>query len=214
MQNFLVEAALHQQEFVALDLETTGLLPEKHEIVEIAAVRFTREKVISEFNELIKPIREIPEEATKINGITNADLESARSILEVLPIFLDYIENSILVIQNSIFDLSFLMHASKMQRLDFPNLPVFCTLQMTRKLFPAFKKYNLVALRGRFQIEKKWYRTQKGEEFHEALDDTHATAEVLKNCLNLNNHWNKTFKEVVIHEKNLKFSKDYDNYLI
>jgi DNA polymerase III epsilon subunit family exonuclease len=211
MELFYSEKLLQEMEFVALDLETTGLTPGKDEIVEIAGVRFNQNKVLGEFNELIKPLNPISAEASNINGILNSDLVNARSISEVFPEFLNFIQSSVLVIHNAKFDLSFLIHQGNIQKLNIPLLPVFCTLQMTRKLFPAFKKYNLVALRERFQIEKKWYRTDKGESFHEALDDCYATMQVMKRCLNLGKNWIKTFPEVVHHEKGLKYTNDYND---
>jgi DNA polymerase III epsilon subunit family exonuclease len=214
MQDFLLNTPLKNLEFVSLDLETSGLNPEKDEIIEIGAIRFTKEKKISEFQQLVKSIRKIPRSVTKINGIKDKDLESEKNIIEVLPNFLSFIESSILVMQNSIFDLNFLIFASKMQRLEFPNLPVFCTVQMTRKLFPEFKKYGLVTLREKFQIPANRIRTKTKNSFHEALDDAYATMEVIKSCLNLSNGWEKTFPEVAFHSKNYLFSKDYDYFLI
>ena len=81
--------------FVAFDLETTGLVDKKDEIIEIGAVKFTvrddngtiRPKQVATFQTLVKPPMMIPDEATKINHITNAMVENAPAIKDVLKKF-------------------------------------------------------------------------------------------------------------------------------
>ena len=81
---------------VAFDLETTGLSPANDEIIEIGAVKFCFQKtggrmdiaVKGEYQSLVKPDRHIPEEASRVNHITDDMVENAPPAKEVLPAFL------------------------------------------------------------------------------------------------------------------------------
>jgi DNA polymerase III epsilon subunit family exonuclease len=212
MNQNLFETNLSQLEFTSLDLETTGLSPGVAEIVEIAAIRFQKNGNISQFNELVKPSKGLNPEATKVNGITEEMVSNARPIEKVLADFIRFIDSSILVIQNANFDLSFLIYESKIRRINFPTLPVFCTVQMTRKYFPDLQKYNLVSLRETFGIGKIMTRNENTSKIHEALDDSYAAMEVFKKLLDTINAWDKKFKEIVHHEKNQISTVDFDTY--
>lgn len=209
----LFDSPLSYLEFTSLDLETTGLAPGTAEIVEIAAIRFSREGEKRKFNELVKPVKGLNPEATKVNGITEEMLENARPVESVLNDFLKFIDSSILVIQNANFDLSFLIYETKMRGIKFDTLPVFCTVQMTRKYFPNFKKYNLVSLRERFEIGKMMTRNDNASKIHEALDDSYAAMQVFCKMLDQINGWNKKFTEIVHHEKNQISTNDFDTFL-
>lgn len=213
MSDILSHSILNELEFSALDIETTGLSPTSDAIVEIAVIRFTRNSTLAYFQELVNPSRPIPTKATQIHGISNEIVKNALTIDMVLPSLLSFIQNSILVVQNSIFDLSFLIHQAKLLQLDFPNLPVFCTLQMTRKYYPFLPKYKLAFLKEHFKIETFKIRTGKKQLYHEALNDAFVAMEVFRACLNENGFWSKKFSEVAFHEKGLIRTKDYNNYL-
>ncbi len=213
MNENLFETPLSQLEFTSLDLETTGLSPGVAEIVEIAAIRFHKNGSISNFNELVKPSKGLNPEATKVNGITEEMLINARPIDEVLADFIRFIDSSVLVIQNANFDLSFLIYESKIRRISFPTLPVFCTVQMSRKYFPDLKKYNLVSLRETFGIGKMMTRNENTSKIHEALDDSYAAMEVFKKLLDSMNGWDKKFRDIAHHEKNQVSTVDFDTFL-
>jgi DNA polymerase III subunit epsilon len=209
MLSSLVSTPLSSVEFTSLDLETTGFYPGKSEILEVSAIRFTKESLLSEFSSFSRPERSIEPEATKINGITAEMVNDAPPLSLVLKEFIPFLNNSILVIQNSTFDLSFLLFEANRLGLDFPDLPVFCTVQLSRKWFPKFPKHNLITLREYLHIPRKRNRTETTSIIHEAMDDSFAAMEVFKCCLDKSNGWDKLFSEVVHHEKSLKFIKDY-----
>lgn len=94
--------------FVAFDLETTGLDPKKEKIVEIGAVKFDRLGPIGRFSVLIHPGKPMPEEASRVNGITDAMLAGKPPIEAVLPDFLAFIDGAALVAHNAPFDCSFM----------------------------------------------------------------------------------------------------------
>lgn len=200
---------LQNAEFTALDIETSGLNPNENEILEIAAIRFDRDKIFNTYNFLIKPNKQLQSNAQAINGITTKMLENARNLDEILPEFFRFIEGSSLVIQNSEFDLSFLLPEAKKRRLSIPTLPVFCTLNMTRRIFPNLKKYGLVALRDYFKIEKM-NTTSSRHSFHEALDDSYAAMKVFIHCIDKVDLWSEQIDKINnYHPKGYKLTTDY-----
>lgn len=213
MSVMLLQKELESLEFSAIDIETTGLHPTRDEILEIGVIRFRKNFQIAEFQQLVHPHKPIPEETVKIHGIQAETVQNSPAIDEVLPSFINFIQNSILVIQNSIFDLSFLIHRAKMAQIPFPTLPVFCTLQLTRKYYPQLKKYRLSFLKEYFKIETYRTRTALQSNYHEALNDAFTAMNVFKTCLSEMNLWRKNFLEIAFHEKGLKCTSDYDNYL-
>src|SRR4051812_7202176 len=80
---------------VAFDVETTGLEPEREDIVELAGVKFTLERKdgklvgreVAQFQSMVKPTKLIPDEATRIHKITNQMVEDAPDLKTVLPGF-------------------------------------------------------------------------------------------------------------------------------
>ncbi|AJI25552.1 3'-5' exonuclease (plasmid) [Priestia megaterium] len=97
------------REYIAFDLETTGLYPDKGaEIIEIAAVKVMDGFVVDTFQTLVKPNKSIPQKITKITGITNEDVKESPSVEEVLPVFYAFIGHLPLVAHNTPFDKSFL----------------------------------------------------------------------------------------------------------
>ena len=95
--------------FVVFDLETTGLNNKTSEIIEIGAIRFIDNVPKEMFHTYIRPKNEITEEITSINGITNEMVSEAPAIEEILPFFLDFIQEDILVAHNAGFDMSFIL---------------------------------------------------------------------------------------------------------
>jgi len=99
------------QDFVVVDLETTGLSGARDEIVEIGAVLSRNFVPVKTFRTLIRPREPIPAEVTAIHGITNAMVRDAPRIEEALPEFERFIGERTLIAHNARFDLSFLQTA-------------------------------------------------------------------------------------------------------
>jgi DNA polymerase III subunit epsilon len=135
--------------FVVFDLETTGLKPEAHEIIEIGAIRVNRDSDIHDtFEALIQPSKKIPKKITEITGITQEMIDSKAEPLEmVLPQFLEFIGDLPLVSFNAEFDMAFLKAAlDKMQgNASLPNR-VSCALKMARRAWPGRNSYRLADL--------------------------------------------------------------------
>ncbi|MBR2951554.1 MAG: PolC-type DNA polymerase III [Clostridia bacterium] len=129
-------------EMVVFDLETTGLSNATCEIIEIGAVMIREGEVVSRYGTFVKPSKEIPEEITKLTGITNAMVADAPAIEEVLPQFLDYIGNRLLIAHNALFDVGFVRAAADRLGLAF-NSSYLDTVALSRYLNPELKKHKL-----------------------------------------------------------------------
>lgn len=97
-------------DYVVVDVETTGLNVNKCALIEVAAVKVVGDKVVDTFESLVKPYEycSVSKEITELTGITNAMLREAPKIEDVLPIFKDFIGNSVLLGHNVNFDINVL----------------------------------------------------------------------------------------------------------
>lgn len=170
--------------FVIIDLETTGLSPYKHNITEIAAVRFDWNKIIDSFQSLVNPERHIPSFITKLTWIDNDMVQNAPIIQDILPEFISFLWEDIFVAHNISFDLGFLNYARYNHLGCYFSNPTLCTRKLARHLIPEVPKRNLWFLCEHFGITNT--------RAHRALSDVHATTELLKNYLRImDNEWRK-----------------------
>ena len=119
--------------FVAFDTETTGLHASDR-LVELAAVRFRGEDVEAEWASLIDPGVPIPEAASAIHGLRDADVATAPPANTVLPAFLGFIEGAALVGHNSPFDVRVLALELLRAGLPLPDNPILDTCALSRRL--------------------------------------------------------------------------------
>lgn len=135
------------ERFVVFDIETTGLSPTKHEIIEIAAIRVNRDSAHHEsFQLLVRPNRKVPKEITALTGITQAMLDEKGEPLEsVLRQFLDFVGDLRLVSFNAEFDMGFLHNAASQYSISINN-SVSCALKMARRAWPGMPSYRLADL--------------------------------------------------------------------
>ena len=165
------------KKYIILDTETTGLeVNQGHRVIEIGAVLLNdRKKSEQHFHSYLNPSRLIDEEATKVHGISNSDLDEEPFFDEIAEEFLNFIEGSTLVIHNAPFDLGFLNNELKLASISYPNLEDICeiedTLTIAREKFPG-QRNSLDALATRFNISN-YDRT-----FHGALLDANILADV------------------------------------
>ncbi len=148
--------------FIALDIETTGLDPEKDAIIEIGAVRFTDKRVEGEWSNLINPGKPIPPFITQLTGITDQMVHQAPPIREVLEELANFVGDAVIVGHNIGFDLSFF----KRFRL-FNSNDVVDTYELASVLLPTADRYNLGALAHSLGVLLP--------ATHRALDDAQAT---------------------------------------
>lgn len=138
-------------EFVFFDIETTGLSPLNCEITEIGAVRGNGGKITERFNMLVNPGIHIPEEITELTGISDETVKDAPPISGVLPKFLEFAGNSVLVAHNASFDTSFIRCAADRLGLSFTN-PYLDTVSMSRYVNPDLQKHKLDTLAKYYKL--------------------------------------------------------------
>jgi len=120
--------------FVVVDLETTGLSPDRDRITEIGAVRARGGEVLAELRTFVQPEVPIPAGVTAITGITDADVAGAPTIAEALPVLLDFLGASVFVAHNAPFDLGFLVASARRLGLHPPRPVVLDTAVLARRL--------------------------------------------------------------------------------
>ena len=145
--------------FVAFDTETTGLSPIGDRVVEIAAASFRSDGyVVGEFECLVDPGIPIPAELTRIHGITDEMVEGRPSVEEVLPEFLRFVADSVLVAHNAPYDVAMLMlPLIRMRGRSAPRPPgnlVLDTCALARVAFPGAANYRLSTMVSMLGIER------------------------------------------------------------
>lgn len=136
--------SLGMSEYVVVDLETTGLDPEKDEIIEIGSLKIANGNVVDEFHALIRPSFGLPEEIKNLTGITSDDFEKdGMELSDAIDSMLFFMGSLPLVMHNADFDMSFIDAA--LERLDIDELDNECidTLSLARKRMPHLTSYRL-----------------------------------------------------------------------
>ncbi len=138
--------AAFTEEFVAFDLETTGLSAKDDAITEIGAVIYRDGEIAERFQTFVNPGRRLSQQVVDLTGITDEMLADAPPIEEVLPRFLDFCGDRPLAAHNADFDVGFVTAAAR--RLGLSYSPTYLdTLILAQHLLPDLGKYklNLVA---------------------------------------------------------------------
>ncbi len=158
-------ATITGERCVALDLETTGLLQDSDEIIEVGAVRFQDDRILDTFHTRVNPNRPVPRFITELTGLTQGDVDSAPQFSEVAPGLKAFIGDSPIVGQNVDFDLGFLA-----KKGITTTGPVYDTREIAAILLPRLREYSLAYLTSTLGI------THANP--HRALDDAEVTAQV------------------------------------
>jgi predicted DnaQ family exonuclease/DinG family helicase len=124
--------------YVSLDLETTGLDPEREAIIEAGVVKFRGDKVLETWSSLVKPERSIPYKIQRLTGIQQEEADEAPSIFTVIGHLASLIKDYPLVGHNIAFDVSFL----RKRGLLLPN-PAIDTFELASILVPHAPRYSL-----------------------------------------------------------------------
>ncbi|MFB6097840.1 MAG: DEDD exonuclease domain-containing protein, partial [Salinibacter sp.] len=161
--------------FVVTDLETTGTAPGTDRILEIGAVEVQDGEVGDRFQQLVNPEQTVPDRITKLTGITTGMVFEAPPVREVLPRYLDFLGDSILVGHNLSFDQSFLDAALDRKGGDPLNNETLCTLRLARRLLPGLDTKGLSRLAQFYDIDV--------DGRHRALGDAEAASVVLRRFL-------------------------------
>ncbi len=163
-------------EFVVFDIETTGLSKDNDRITEIGAVKIKDGKITDKFSTFVNPEIHIPEEITDLTGIDDEMVKYAPKIEEVLPEFMEFFGDSVLVAHNAPFDTGFIRAKAEKAGLGVIRNTVVDTLELAKCLYPELKKYKLNLVCDHLGVELKGH--------HRAVNDAAATAEVFVKMLN------------------------------
>jgi len=158
-------------EFVVLDLETTGLSPERDEIIEIGAIRVIRGSDRHRgFQALVIPENGVPKRITEITGITPQMInDKGENLAGVLTEFVEFIGDLPLVTFNAAFDMGFLHNAASKHGIKIRNRYT-CALQMARRAWPGLQSYRLVDLAAIAHLDD--------DDTHRALGDCKRTVTI------------------------------------
>ena len=173
------DIALRDTTFVVVDLETTGGRTKSTDgnapdaITEIGAVKVRGGAVLGEFATLVDPERSIPPQIVQLTGITTAMVSDAPTIDAVLPMFLEFAGDAVLVAHNAGFDIGFLRAAAARCEIPWPRPQVLCTVRLARRVLSREEAptVRLAALARLFAVAT--------QPTHRALDDARATVDVL-----------------------------------
>nr|MBA2484238.1 VRR-NUC domain-containing protein [Nitrosomonas sp.] len=158
------------QDYVVVDIETTGGQKPYHRITEIGAVKIRNHEVIDEWQTLINPQRHIPANITRLTGISNNMVGSAPLFSEIAKDFNAFVHGAIFAAHNVNFDYGFI--AMEYQRLEQSfRYPKICTCASMRRYYPGHKSYSLANLCQMYQIPL--------ETHHRALCDAKAAGHLL-----------------------------------
>ena len=172
MQQGLVSLHLPEQ-YVVLDIETTGLSPKTNSIIEIAAVKYYSGLQTDTFESLVFTDDVLPLDIQALTGISPEELSEAPPLNHVISSFTDFIKDLSLVAHNSSFDLSFLRIAFAKSGFTLENGEID-TLKLARKAFPDLTSHTLSALKEYLGIHV--------DTSHRALPDALATGELYIRC--------------------------------
>ena len=150
------------EDYIAVDLEMTGLDAKRDRIIEIGAVRVCDGAVRDTYQAMVNPHMQLPEDVVALTGITNDMARRGRELAEVLEEFLEFCADAVLLGHNVMFDYRFLKQAVVNQRMEYERMGID-TLKIARKLLPQEEKKTLKSL-------CTWYQIREGRA-HRALDD-------------------------------------------
>lgn len=167
---------LSESSFVILDIEATDSKFPPGRILEIGAYKVKDRKITDAFQTLINPQTSVPKFINELTGISDKMVQKAPIFEQIVPSFLEFLDDSILVAHNTRFDVRFLNYEIGRVYEDYYLLnPSLCTVQLSRKLVPDLENYRLKTIAQHYSIEI--------ENLHRALDDAYATAKIFINLL-------------------------------
>lgn len=158
------------QDYVVVDIETTGAPASRHRITEIGAVRVRGGEIVEEWSSLVNPERRIPSFIRSLTGITDEMVSDAPTFEQIGPDFRAFLGDAVFVAHRAPFDYGFLQ--SEFQRLGQDlRCATLCTVVEMRRHFPGLPSYGLAKLCAHFEVPL--------ESHHRALCDARATAHLL-----------------------------------
>ena len=129
-------------EFIAFDVETTGLSAATDRLTEIGAVLFSGGRVIDTFSTFVNPHMHIPANITELTGIKDSDVADAPDEAEAMRAFLDFAGGRPIIAHNATFDTGFMAAACERSGIEFDPV-VVDTLILAQRLLPELRRHKL-----------------------------------------------------------------------
>ncbi|HVB62480.1 MAG TPA: exonuclease domain-containing protein [Ktedonobacteraceae bacterium] len=165
---------LNEAEYVALDVETTGLRPGPDRVIEIACLRLRNGQIVDSFQTLVNPLRRLPPFIVQLTGITHEMVAKAPLAEQILPTFLSFIEGATIVGHNVSFDIGFLTYEAQLLGQTFP-IDGLDTIALARRLLPGLRRFKLDMVAQHLNIP--------ASNRHRAMGDTRVTAAIFLKLL-------------------------------
>lgn len=177
-----------------IDIETTGLSPNREKITEIAIYVHDGEKVVDEFTTLLNPEIAIPYRITQLTGINNKMVENSPKFYEVAKRIVEMTEDTIFVGHNVHFDYNFIRKEFREFGYDYQRKKI-CTARLSRKLLPGRRSYSLGKLCQELGIQN--------QNRHRAFGDAAATVKLFEILLKVE----KNIQDISLKEINTNLDK-------
>ncbi len=164
------------ESYVVIDLETTGLNANFDDIIEAAALKICNGEVTDTYQSFINPGYAIPDFITELTGISDDMVKDAPLINVVLPQFMNFLGDSIIVGHNVNFDINFIY--DNLEKINCPAIQndFIDTLRLCRKLYKQMSHHRLSDMVEALQIPV--------DTMHRSLSDCYSCLSVFKNCYN------------------------------
>lgn len=154
------------ENYVVIDLETTGLDPKRDKIIEVGMIKVVNNEIVGQYETFVNPRRKLKPEIIELTGIADSDLEGAPDQEEIIHQVIRFCDEMPLIGHFIMFDYSFLKRLAVNLGISFEKNGID-TLKLCRQFMPADSKKNLKQACLYYEIE------QKGA--HRALQDAFVT---------------------------------------
>lgn len=162
--------SLKDATYVVFDTETTSLSAAYGKLIEVAAVKMKDGEVIAEFEEFIDPGFPLSPQTTELTHITNEMVRGSKSEEEVLRLFKEFCQGTIMVAHNAVFDIDYINTAYSNYGIERITEPLIDTLTLAWALYPDMKRYGLANLTKKFKLVN--------ESHHRAIYDAEVTGQI------------------------------------
>jgi len=181
---------MNGQPITFVDIETTGFSPIHCKITEVAMIRYENNSISETYTTLINPQQTIVPKITEVTGITQEMVNEAPLFEEIYQDIRDMLRGSTFVAHSVNFDYGFLKSEFKSLGIPF-HYPKFCTVELSRKLYPEQKRHNLDAIMERHGLEN--------DERHRALGDAMVLYHFVSNHMQNSSieDWNRLVKSLL-----------------
>ncbi|MFP4114199.1 MAG: PolC-type DNA polymerase III [Spirochaetota bacterium] len=161
--------------FAAIDFETTGLYPARDRIVEFGAVLFRGGEVLATFERLANPGIPIGADAAAVSGISDADVAKETPVGELVPEFVSFLGDAVVMAHNAPFDVGFLRAAIQALGGEDVRNTIIDTQLLAMKAFPKRRSYGLQNLATELGLPPN--------RAHRALDDAMMCMRLFQRCV-------------------------------